>query len=109
MIPLLICAGIIGIPTGAGPPTLLIPAKVTVCPLARFRFVFNSRAVGSNLLLWHMQNNLFPPSSVPPGAQLSSVKLLLTSCHPGMQQRCGHLPNVIMTPSLGINLESVCA
>ena len=79
--------GIIGKPTGAGPPALRIPAYEKVAPLARLRLLFISRAVGSKRLEWQMQNSLLHPPSVPPEDQVSAVHWFETSCQPGMQHR----------------------
>ena len=66
--------GIIGSPTGAGPPALRIPKYSNEAPVERFAFRLTSIAVGSKRLEWQIQNILLPPSSAPPGVQLSSVK-----------------------------------
>ena len=68
-----IIIGMIGNPSGAGPPALLIPKYSNEAPVDLFAFLLTSIAVGSNLLEWQMQNILLPPSSPPPGVQLSTV------------------------------------
>ena len=68
--------GIIGNPTGAGPPALRTPAYLNLAPLERFVLVFISNAVGSKREEWQIQNNLVPPSSPPPGVHVSSVSLV---------------------------------
>ena len=93
--------GIMGSPTGAGPPAFRIPAYLNVEPFDRFRLVFISRTVGSNREEWHIQKSLVPPSSPPPGVQESSVNEFETSCHPGIQQRCVHRPKIITKLSDG--------
>ena len=45
-----IIIGIIGKPTGAGPPALLIPRYSNDAPVDLFAFRLTSIAVGSNLL-----------------------------------------------------------
>ena len=101
--------GIIGNPTGAGPPDLLIPAYLKLEPLERFVFAFISKAVGSKRDEWQIQNNFVPPPSPPPGVHVSSVKELETNCQPGIHHRCVHLPNIITKFSDGNNLESASA
>jgi len=59
--------GISGNPYGAGPPVLRIPMKSNSFPVDLFLLRFFSMAVGSNLLEWQIQNNLFPPASTAPG------------------------------------------
>ena len=82
-----IIIGIIGSPTGAGPPALRIPRYSKASPVDRFALRLTSIAVGSKRLEWQIQNIFPPPSSPPPGVQLSSVNELETNCQPGIQQR----------------------
>ena len=98
--------GMIGSPTGAGPPALRIPAYLKVEPFERFLLVFISRTVGSNLDEWQIQNNFVPPSSPPPGLHESSVNELETNCQPGIQHKCVHRPKIITKFSEGSNRGS---